>query len=155
MFARAPLPLGAETFGEKRRIPDETAARLGLTLIGFRALILAQNPRAWGAFATAALREAQNCDAVAKDIRDKTSIPIRILSGRDEAEIVGRHVARQFPNAAALICADIGGGSADAAFIQNGQVKSAASFRVGTNRADPKQHPREFARMEKWLADKA
>ena len=155
MFARVPLRLGAEAFGPDQKISPMTASRLTLTLLGFRAIVAAMDPDQWRAFATAAVREARNGRAVVNAMRKKSSVPIQTLSGADEARIVGRHVAAQFPDAPALVCADIGGGTSDLVLAQNGKVKSAASFRVGTARVDRREHSREFARMEKWLAQKS
>ena len=154
MFARAPMRLGAEAFGPDQKISPLTVGRLALTLLGFQNIIAAQEPDSWRAFATAAMREAINGEAVAKYLRQKAGIPLQILSGQDEARIVGQYVAAQFPNAPAIVAADIGGGTSDLVFAQNGRIKSAASFKIGTNRANSQALPREFARMEKWLASK-
>lgn len=154
MFARAPLPLGAEVFGGDGTISRLTAARLALTAAGFRAVALGQTPDGWGAFATAALREAGNGRAVAEDLRRKAGVAVRILSGREEAGVVGRYAAMQFPGAAALLCADIGGGTTELSFLRAGRVRAAASFRVGTARADAAKQRGEFSRLQKWLAAK-
>ena len=154
MFARAPLALGAEAFGPDRVISPPTVGRLALTLLGFQNIIAAQEPDSWGAFATAALREAANRESIAKYLQKQAGAPVRILSGRDEARIVGRHVVAQFSKAPAIVAADIGGGTSDLVFAQNGRIKSAVSFKIGTARADIQSHSREFARMEQWLADR-
>ena len=155
IFARVPLPLGAEAFGGDGKISRPTARRLAFTLLGFRALLSAQEPDCWRAFATAAIREARNGGAVVKSMRKKTGVLIQPLSGTDEARIVGGYVAAQFPDSPALVCADIGGGTSDLVLARNGRVKSAASFRIGVARAAPEKRPREFARMKKWLAQKS
>ena len=153
MFARAPLKLGAEAFSAEGEISRLTMHRLGMTLLGFRAVILAQEPDAWGAFATAAMREAKNGGEVVQYLKKQAGVPVEILSGAREARIVGRHVAAQFPKAA-VVSADIGGGSTDLVFAEGGRVLSAASFKIGTARADIQKRRSEFVRMEKWLADR-
>lgn len=153
MFARAPVRLGEEAFSAKGEISRLTMHRLGMTLLGFRAVMLAQEPDKWGAFATAALREAKNGSKVAQYLKRQAGVPVEVLSGAQEARIVGRYVAAQFPKAA-LVCADIGGGSADLIFAQEGRVKSAVSFKIGTARPDIEKRRGEFARMEKWLAER-
>ena len=127
MFARAPVRLGEEAFSAKGEISRLTMHRLGMTLLGFRAVMLAQEPDKWGAFATAALREAKNGSKVAQYLKRQAGVPVEVLSGAQEARIVGRYVAAQFPKAS-LVCADIGGGSADLIFAQEGRVKSADEF---------------------------
>ena len=154
IFARVPLPLGADVFGGDGNISRLAVNRLALTALGFRGIILGQEPDAWGAFATAALREAGNGREIANYLRRKAGVAVRILSGREEAQLVGRYVSAQFPDAPSLICADIGGGTSDLVFARDGRVRASASFRVGTARADKERHGREFARMEKWLAEK-
>ena len=154
MFARAPLALGAEAFGPDGVISPPTVGRLALILLGFQNIIAAQESDSWGAFATAALREAKNRESIAKYLQKQAGVSVRILSGRDEARIVGRHVVAQFPKSPAIVAADIGGGTSDLVFAQNGRIKSAVSFKIGTARADIRDHSREFARMKKWLADR-
>lgn len=153
MFARAPLKLGDEAFSAEGEISRLTMHRLGMTLLGFRALILAQDADAWGAFATAAMREAKNGKEVVQYLEKQAGVPVEILSGAKEARMVGRHVAAQFPKGA-VVSADIGGGSTDLVFAEGGRILAAASFKIGTVRADIQKRRGEFARMEKWLADK-
>ena len=153
MFARVPLRLGAGAFVDGGgEIPAEGVRKLALVLRGFRNIIAAQAPDVSGAFATAALREAVNGKDVAQLMARRAGVAIEILSGRREAGVVGKFVAAQFPDARAMVCADVGGGSSDFVFAQNGTVKSAASFRVGTARPDDDKTAREFVRMEQWLS---
>ena len=153
MFARVPLRLGAGAFVDGGgEIPAEGVRKLALVLRGFRNIIAAQAPDVSGAFATAALREAVNGKEVAQLMGRRAGVAIEILSGRREAGVVGKFVAAQFPDARAMVCADVGGGSSDFVFAQNGTVKSAASFRVGTARPDDDKTAREFVRMEQWLS---
>ena len=153
MFARVPLRLGAGAFVDGGgEIPAEGVRKLALVLRGFRNIIAAQAPDVSGAFATAALREAVNGKEVAQLMARRAGVAIEILSGRREAGVVGKFVAAQFPDARAMVCADVGGGSSDFVFAQNGTVKSAASFRVGTARPDDDKTAREFVRMEQWLS---
>ena len=153
MFARVPLRLGAGAFVDGGgEIPAEGVRKLALVLRGFRSIIAAQAPDVSGAFATAALREAVNGKDVAQLMARRAGVAIEILSGRREAGVVGKFVAAQFPDARAMVCADVGGGSSDFVFAANGTVKSAASFRVGTARPDDDKTAREFVRMEQWLS---
>jgi exopolyphosphatase/guanosine-5'-triphosphate,3'-diphosphate pyrophosphatase len=64
------------------------------------------------AFATSAVREAQNSAEVLERVRTEAGVDLEVLSGEDEARLTFLAVRRWFGwSAGALICLDIGGGS--------------------------------------------
>lgn len=64
------------------------------------------------AFATSALREAPNGDAVLRRVLDETGVTLRVLAGGDEARLTFLAVRRWFGwSAGRLLDLDIGGGS--------------------------------------------
>jgi exopolyphosphatase/guanosine-5'-triphosphate,3'-diphosphate pyrophosphatase len=68
------------------------------------------------AFATSAIREAPNGEAVLAEIRATTGAPLQVLSGRDEARLTFLAVRRWFGwSSGHLLALDIGGGSLEIA----------------------------------------
>ncbi len=67
-------------------------------------------------FATSAVRDAVNSDAVLDQVRDRTGVDIEVLSGEDEARLTFLAVRRWFGwSAGRLAVFDIGGGSLEIA----------------------------------------
>ncbi|MBC9732944.1 Ppx/GppA phosphatase family protein [Nocardioides marmotae] len=68
------------------------------------------------AFATSAVRDATNSDAVLRHVRERTGVDIGVLSGEDEARLTFLAVRRWFGwSAGRLAVFDIGGGSLEIA----------------------------------------
>lgn len=88
------------------------------------------------AVATSALRDAANSSEICGKVFDATSIKIRILSGKEEAELSYRG-AMSDPavngNLSNLFF-DLGGGSMEVVCGENGRVVSSESFKIGAVR---------------------
>ncbi len=82
--------------------------------------------------ATAAAREASNGEEFLTKVRALGFEP-RLLSGADEADASAMGVIGAFPNARGTV-ADIGGGSLELAWIEDGKVSDCASLPLGTLR---------------------
>ncbi|WP_114521744.1 Ppx/GppA family phosphatase [Altererythrobacter sp. ZODW24] len=82
--------------------------------------------------ATAAAREASNGQAFLDEVQALGFEP-RLLSGKDEAEASAMGVIGAFPGARGIV-ADIGGGSLELAWVEDGKVTDCASLPLGTLR---------------------
>ncbi|GAA2933369.1 Ppx/GppA phosphatase family protein [Streptomyces thioluteus] len=86
-------------------------------------------------FATSAVREAANADAVLARIREETGIALPVLSGETEARLTFLAVRRWFGwSAGRLLVLDIGGGSLEIAYGMDEDPDSAASLPLGAGR---------------------
>ena len=65
--------------------------------------------------ATAACREAPDGPALLAHIRDELGLPLQVVTGEREAELVERAQRRSFPEPKELLVVDIGGGSTEVA----------------------------------------
>ncbi|WOV90260.1 MAG: hypothetical protein R1F54_06810 [Candidatus Zeuxoniibacter abyssi] len=147
MFTRVPLrPME----GVAGKISPAAEKNLLKVLSGLRLLIESLKPKSWQAVATAALRDCKNRDALLDKIHRLAGVSVRVLSGREEAETVGRFVAAQFSPKRTLLNVDCGGGSTDCAIVANGKVAAAETFTVGTARPDC-GGAAEKTRLTKWL----
>jgi len=87
------------------------------------------------AFATSALREANNSKEVIKQVKKKSGIKIEIIDGRKEAEIISSSKMSEFLNTQkTFLLVDVGGGSTEFTFINEGKRISSKSFKIGTVR---------------------
>jgi exopolyphosphatase/guanosine-5'-triphosphate,3'-diphosphate pyrophosphatase len=87
------------------------------------------------AFGTSALRNAKNGPALAEEIKSVTGIPIRIISGDEEADLIfaGVKAALDLGNDANLVM-DIGAGSVEFIIGDRQQVFWKESFEIGGQR---------------------
>lgn len=87
------------------------------------------------AFATSAIRESHNSDAILVKIKNETGIDLQVLDGEHEAAITFLAVRRWFGwSSGRLLVLDIGGGSFEVALGAGEQPELAASTPLGAGR---------------------
>jgi exopolyphosphatase/guanosine-5'-triphosphate,3'-diphosphate pyrophosphatase len=87
------------------------------------------------AFATSAIREAANGDAVLARIRDRAAVDLQVLEGPDEARLTFLAARRWFGwSAGRLLLLDIGGGSLELAVGMDEEPAVAVSLPLGAAR---------------------
>jgi len=87
------------------------------------------------AFATSAVRSAENSSKVLRRVRDEAGVDLRVLSGEDEARMTFLAVRRWFGwSAGRLLVLDIGGGSLEIAEGIDEDPSLALSFPLGAGR---------------------
>ena len=131
---RSPVRLGEDSFtlGE---ISDKSIKRVIKTLKAFKLLMDVHDVSHYKAFATSALREANNSLHVVKMIKKKSRIKVEIIDGRKEAEIISYSKISDFINTRkTFLFVDVGGGSTEFTFINEGKNIISKSFKIGTVR---------------------
>jgi exopolyphosphatase / guanosine-5'-triphosphate,3'-diphosphate pyrophosphatase len=87
------------------------------------------------AFATSAVRDADNGDDVLARIQDRTGATIRVLSGDNEARLTFLAARRWFGwSSGRLLVVDIGGGSLEIAVGQDEEPEAVMSLPLGAGR---------------------
>ncbi len=87
------------------------------------------------AFATSAIREAVNGDAVLAEVRERTGVHLVVLSGDDEARLTFLAVRRWYGwSSGRLLVLDIGGGSLEIAAGSDEAPDVAVSLPLGAGR---------------------
>ena len=144
---------------------NEEAIGPALTVLGrYHAVARAMHADPLEVLATAAVRDAANGPGFAAALRERMpGVPIRILTGEEEARLSAEGVLVGFP-AADGILGDIGGGSLEVVRLEAGRVARAASLPLGVIRlgeragGDPAR-ARAIAQEElagqPWLAEGA
>lgn len=110
------------------------------------------------AFATSAIRDAENGDVLLKRIMERTGCEIKVLSGENEARLTFLAARRWFGwSSGKLLVVDIGGGSLEVAAGPDEEPETALSLPLGAGRltrdwftADPPP-PDEIRAMRKHI----
>jgi exopolyphosphatase/guanosine-5'-triphosphate,3'-diphosphate pyrophosphatase len=141
---RGAAPLPAYSYKEPLRLAehleDGGVSRSGikaLTKFVADAVVVAEDKGAQDmlGFATSAVRDAGNCDAVLDHVADETGVRIAVLPGEDEARLTFLAVRRWFGwSAGRLAVFDIGGGSLEIAGGSDEEPDVAWSLPIGAAR---------------------
>jgi len=152
VLVRMPLRLGDDAFREGR-IPAEKADRLVQTMRGFQHLIQAYPALDYAAYATSAMREASNGDAVVRRVEKETGISIEVIDGAREAQVIyANHIEQRLDPKRNYLYIDVGGGSTEVTFIAKGRLVGSESFPLGGVRAlEGKIDPNVAASLRKWI----
>ena len=117
------------------RVSDETADRLVAFIRECLEVAEDQGVGDLFAFATSALRESPNGDAVIERVRAETGVELEALSGPDEARMTFLAVRRWFGwSSGRLLVVDIGGGSLELATGLDEEPDVALSLPLGAGR---------------------
>jgi exopolyphosphatase/guanosine-5'-triphosphate,3'-diphosphate pyrophosphatase len=133
-LVRAPIRLGEDSFtlGE---ISKKSLKRMINAMKAFKLLMKVHGVSHYQAYATSALREANNSMDVVKQVNKKSGIKIEIIDGRKEAEIISNSKISDFLNTQkTFLFVDVGGGSTEFTFINEGKRVCSKSFKIGTVR---------------------
>ena len=120
--------------------PDNTLSHMGekqLTAVVSEALGIAEDKGVEDviAFATSAIRDADNGDDVLSRVQERTGAHIRVLSGEHEARLTFLAARRWFGwSSGRLLVVDIGGGSLEIAAGQDEEPEVAISLPLGAGR---------------------
>lgn len=133
-LVRAPIRLGEDSFtlGE---ISKKSLKRMIRAMKAFKLLMKVHGVSHYQAYATSALREANNSSDVVERVKKMTGIKIEIIDGRKEAEIISNSKISDFLNSQkTFLFVDVGGGSTEFTIINEGKRVCSKSFKIGTVR---------------------
>lgn len=134
ILVRVPLRLGFDVFA-KGEISEKKAENLIRLMKAYKQLIKIYEVDRLRACATSAMRDASNGKELIKKIKKESDIDIDIIAGEEEARIVfNNHVERGGLESGAYLFVDVGGGSTELNFLQNGRLEASRSFNIGTVR---------------------
>jgi exopolyphosphatase/guanosine-5'-triphosphate,3'-diphosphate pyrophosphatase len=149
---RSPVRLGEDSFtlGE---ISPKSLKRFVKTMKAFKLLMNIHGVSHYKAFATSALREANNSSYVIETVKKKAGIKIEIIDGTKEAEIISNSKISEFINTQkTFLFVDVGGGSTEFTFINEGNHVVSKSFKIGTVRLiNNLIDDRVWIGIEKWI----
>lgn len=150
---RVPLRLGREAF-TTGRFTRATQNELAATIAAFAQLNRAYRVAGTMACATAAVRMARNGDELVHRVAKASGIKIQVINGTQEADLVfSTHRLDPQRRHGHVLFFDIGGGSTEVAWYDQGHRRASESFAIGTVRLLERQVERQdWQALSDWLA---
>lgn len=112
------------------------------------------------AFGTASLRAATNAQHFISKVEEETEIPIRVISGDEEATLIAEGVLEnESIGDEPTLLIDIGGGSTELSFVKQGKVMGSVSLDLGVARLQElflkklPPNPRDRLLLEHYIHD--
>jgi len=133
-LVRVPIRLGADVF-DTGAISNAKRDYLIKSLKAFRLLIDAYGVNYFRACATSAMREATNRAEVLAWVEMETGLHIEVIDGPIEADLIfNTFWTQDLLKDGSYLYIDVGGGSTELTWLERGERRKSASFRVGTVR---------------------
>ncbi|WP_124981291.1 Ppx/GppA phosphatase family protein [Nonlabens xiamenensis] len=133
-LVRVPIRLGQDVF-TKKKISKTNINRMLSSMQSYQLLMDVHKVKKYKAYATSAMREAQNGHEVAAEILEKTGIKIEIIDGSHEAAIIAMtDLHAIIEEGKTYLYVDVGGGSTEFTLFSDGKEKASKSFKIGTVR---------------------
>lgn len=153
---RMPIRLGEDAFANQQ-ISDEKANKLIRSMIGFKYLLEAYDPKDYMACATSALREAKNGAEIVSEIKKVCNIDLQTIDGAREAEIIyNNHAEELLDRNGSYLYIDVGGGSTEITLFSQNHIADSKSFNIGTIRILQGQITKDnWIEMKDWLKQRA
>jgi len=154
-LVRVPLRLGFDVF-EKGFIDKERAEMLYKTIESYKLLMDVYGVHHLKAAATSAMRDATNAKEILTQVKDKTGIEIKVITGEEEASyIYENHIAENLTSEESYLYIDVGGGSTELTFFSDGKLIFKESFNIGTIRLLKNQvHEKTWDEMKEFIKQK-
>ncbi len=154
--------LGHETL-LKGHLSSEAIVQAIRTLSVFKTLSQNLGAEQILAVATASVREADNAQAFIREVESRTGIRVEVLSGVEEARLIGVAAARgcgtngKSPRGKTLLNIDVGGGSTELSLMRGAKALMLQSMKIGAVRlseqfltSDPPK-PKELLAMQREI----
>jgi len=150
-YLRLPVRLGDDVF-EKGKISDQKIDRFVEGMKIFKAMLQFYQVEAFRAVATSAMRDANNAKRIISRIYKETRIPLEVISGKEEAELVYLTFQLIENVKSNYLLIDVGGGSTEITLFQEKQIHVAKSFQIGSVRLLKNKVKEEvWEKMKAWL----
>lgn len=133
-LVRVPLRLGFDVF-ETGDIPKIKINKVVETIKAYKHLLNIYEVQYLKACATSAMRDARNAEDIIRKVKMETGIEIRVISGDEEASFIyENHIAENLAKDHSYLYIDVGGGSTELTFFNEGKLVFKESFNIGTIR---------------------
>jgi exopolyphosphatase/guanosine-5'-triphosphate,3'-diphosphate pyrophosphatase len=123
-----------EVVARRGEIPKDVADQLVLSVFEFKRVADAKRVRKLYVFATEAMRAAPNHEEVIRRIQKETGVRVEIISPEREAELSFLGVQLDTRHYGAELLFEVGGGSAQIAELNDGEMGEKCSLKIGTGK---------------------
>ena len=149
-YMRFPLRLGADVF-ETGLISAQKQEQFIKLMQSFSLLTELYETAEVMACATSAMREARNGQALADETFKRIGLKINIITGEQEAALIGKSLVQLIDEKHNYLHIDVGGGSTEVNLYIKRVLVASASFRSGSVR-NTMQPAEAYKQMDAWLA---
>lgn len=151
-YVRFPLRLGHDVF-TTNNISSQSAAKFKKLMKTYKLLLELYEVDDYMFCATSAMRESENGELIAKQVKDELGVDINIIDGHLEAELINKAIA-SYLHKDTYLHIDVGGGSTELNLFVKGKKIKTRSFKVGSVRIlEHHDSPVMWSDMEKWVKD--
>ncbi len=153
-LVRVPIRLGADVF-DSGLISAAKRDQLIKSLKAFRLLTEVYGAHYLRCCATSAMREAKNGQEVLARVEMESGVHIEMIDGRMEADLImSTFWTQDLLKDRNYLYIDVGGGSTELTWIENGKRKHSSSFKIGTVRTlQNKVDEREWSAAAEFLGE--
>lgn len=151
LFLRIPLRLGMDVF-KNGKLSDKKQEAFVRTMKAYKQLMKVYEVADYRACATSAMRDAKNGKETLKKIEKDAGIKLKIISGDEESQIIYENHLSLLSSDGCFLYVDVGGGSTEVTFLNNGERQFSKSYNVGTIRMlNGKVDEKTFINMKEEL----
>ncbi len=151
-YVRFPLRLGHDVFSTNH-ISEASMEKFKKLMRAYKLLLELYEVDDSMFCATSAMRESENGEDLARQVKEELGITINIIDGHLEAELINRAIA-SYLHEETYLHIDVGGGSTELNLFVNGKKTKTRSFKVGSVRIlEHHDSPVMWTDMEKWVRD--
>ena len=153
-LVRVPIRLGEDVF-ESGAIGNAKRDYLIKSLKAFRLLAEVYGVKYLRCCATSAMREATNKEEVLTRVEMESGVHIEVINGKSEADlIVNTFWTQDLLKERPYLYIDVGGGSTELTWLENGRRVKSASFKIGTVRMLKKKvRPETWVEVQSFLEE--
>lgn len=151
---RLPIRLGEDVFSSGR-ISDKKVQKLIRSMTAFKAMMDVYEVDGYRAYATSAMREAENGLEVIQKVYYETGVTINIIDGKTEADVIFSNKITENPDPKkSYLFIDVGGGSTELTLFSKNKKVMSSSFNLGTVRIlSGKVGEDEWKKMKSFLRE--
>lgn len=155
-IVRIPLRLGKDSFS-KATLSNSSLNKLIKSFKAFKLLMDINEVDSFLAYATSAIRNIGDSDALIKRIFEDTGIKLEVISGKKEAQITSQQdISNHIGKTKNYCFVDVGGGSTEVIIFKNSKIFKLKSFKIGCVRLlDGGADNQIWDKLEKWLSQNA
>ncbi len=151
-YVRFPLRLGHDVFNNNR-ISDASKQKFKKLMKTYKLLLELYEVEDYMFCATSAMRESENGQELADEVKNEIGVTINIIDGLLEAEMINRAI-ESYLGKDTYLHIDVGGGSTELNLFVMGIKIKTRSFKVGSVRVlEHHDSPVMWNDMEKWVKD--
>ncbi len=151
-YIRFPLRLGHDVFATGR-ISERSIEKFKKLMRAYKLLLDLYEVDDYMFCATSAMRESENGEALANELKEELGITIDIIDGNREAELINKAIISYLTDSTYLHI-DVGGGSTELNLFTGGKKIKTRSFKVGSVRVlEHHDQPVMWEDMERWVRE--